>query len=265
MLNRIAASAALAVLLLLAPLVQSAQADRAKKTKCANNLRQLGLASVMYSDDKRFFPHVGKLTELDGRVNTNHVPRYMLTLLTFGYLDNPEVFVCPESYDAPNETPFPEDARTWNWGGKRGDPAVRDRSPIGDESAPTLDETTELSYGWTRKGMNRNVRSTALLGADRAVNQKGAENTALAGNHADGWNVLMADCAVQWLSVEADPFPGLYLPLTEQLKGVEASPGYLAIKPQVDKGLFEPPYSKPRTRPGKLEPPKRPKQSAEKE
>lgn len=265
MLNRIAASAALAVLLLLAPLVQSAQADRAKRTKCANNLRQLGLASIQYADDKRFFPHVGKLTELDGRVNTNHAPRYMRTLITFGYLDNPEVFVCPSSYDAVNETPFPfEDARAWSWGGKRVATA-NFRSPIAVDDGPTLDETTELSYGWTRKGMNGSVRSTAILGADRAVNQKGAENTALAGNHADGWNVLAADGAVEWQSVEADPFPGLYLPLTERLEGIEANPGYLAIKPQVDRGLFEPPYAKPRTRPGKLEPPKRPKKRAEKE
>lgn len=252
MLNRIATITSLAVLLLLAPLVQSAQADRAKKTKCANNLRQLALGVIQYADDKRFFPHVGSLRELDGDVTTNHTPIAMRIVMNFFYLDDPEVFVCPESYDGAAEWKPENDGRAWFWGGN----TYKDLTvpPLQRARDPALNATVELSYGWTRKPMNNNVSSVAVLLADRAVNAKGAETTPLAGNHSDGWNVVHADGSAQFLRTDAEPFPGGFLSAVEKEETGAAC--YLAIKPQTDAKTLAEPYTKPRKRPGKVDYPK---------
>ena len=102
--------------------------------------------------------------------------------------------------------------------------------------------------------MNSNVRSNALLLADRAVNEQGAENTPLAGNHSDGWNVVHADASAQFLPVGMDPFPGAWLTATEKTATQDA--GFLPLKPQATAEAFAKPYVKPGKRPGKLEVPK---------
>lgn len=171
-------------------------------TKCANTLRQLGLAAIQYADDQRFFPHVGPLKELDGGVDSNATTKIVRSLVWYGYHDNPEGFVCPQSYDL--YVPITDDVvkanlRLWFWGGaQRGD---LDASPFVDGLAdPVLDDTDELSFGWTRRGMNSNVRSTAQLAADRAQAVPDPESTrpGLQGNHGEGANVLQADGTVTW-------------------------------------------------------------------
>jgi hypothetical protein len=207
--------------------------QKANRTKCSNNLRQLGLASLQYADDKRFFPHVGSLRELDGDVTTSDVPRKVRTLVYFYYHDNPEGFICPESYDLfiPMPPAAMNDTKLWFWDGGA-NPGAPGLSPIVDGAPdPALDQTLELSYGTTRKPMNSNARSTALLGADRALRDGTDVGNPLEGNHPDGWNVLRADCTTTWVSTYGSPTPSMDLTRTTPSSDPTVQTGYLAIKP----------------------------------
>ena len=195
--------------------------DKANRTKCMSNLRQLGLAAIIYSDDKRSFPHVGALTALDGDFHDGGpttTTKSVRALLHYGYTDNPEGWICPDSFDPYVPAGRPAVAGpTWFWGGQT---APGDRSPFVDGLAdPALAVTDELSYGWTRKALSRNARSTSILGADRSVALPHGPNSGPLpgelGNHREGWNVLAADASVTWTRVDApagDRYPAERLP-----------------------------------------------------
>jgi hypothetical protein len=218
-------------------LAQDGPRERADRTRCANQLRQLGLGAIQYADDKRFYPHVNRILDLDGGVDSNHTPKVVRALLWYGYNDNPEVFVCGSSEDLVlpiEEREVRENLRRWFWGMEY-DQSSQTQSPfvVGDD--PALEETTELSYGWSRKGMNMNVRSATLVGADRAVREPNTDDSeeVLVGNHGEGWNVLRADCTVEYLTLENDPYPGAYLAKTDG-----NTDGFLSIKDQDDPTVF---------------------------
>jgi hypothetical protein len=216
---------------LLMPALTKAK-EKANRTKCSNHLRMLGLGSLMYADDKRFYPHVAPLTELDGDVTTNHTPKKVRTLFYYGYLEDPEGLVCPSSFDMAI-MPLVLDGRTWFWDGGN-NPGAPDTPPLFDGAPdPTLDQTVELSYGTTRRGMNANVRSTAMLAADRAIRDGTDVGNPLEGNHEDGWNLLKVDATVEWISTQFSPAPGTWLTETDRsaLSDPNAAPGYLDIKP----------------------------------
>ena len=226
---------------LLMPALMKAK-EKANKTKCSNSLRQIGLAALQYSDDKRFLPHVAKTMTLDGDVSSADTPIAMQVMVWGGYFDNPEAFICPSSVDlfVSLDIQAEDNIRKWNWGDQGGVWATPTQSPILTASPTALDQLTELSYGWTRRGLNTNVRSNTKLGADRAViaeaeSQSGTgTGDALVGNHSDGWEVLQADASVIWMAVAADPYPGSILVGTASRRD-----GFLPIRDQTQVEIMD--------------------------
>lgn len=177
--------------------------------RCANDLRQVGLAAVQYGDDKRYLPHVASnLKVLDGDIDSSDTPKAVRSLLWFGYHDNPEGFVCraSEDFSLPvDSAEVLENMRLWGFDRDYAAPdSPRNSAPPWQDPItrdPNLRETSELSFAYTRRGYNRNVSSLKTLGADRGlrVEEDSPEATLPGdrGNHREGWNVLKADCTVE--------------------------------------------------------------------
>jgi prepilin-type N-terminal cleavage/methylation domain-containing protein len=81
---------------LLMPALMKAK-EKANRTKCSNNLLQMGLAGIQYADDKRFFPHYRSKALLDNGYAEASSVKNVRALLWFGYHDNPEGWICPSS------------------------------------------------------------------------------------------------------------------------------------------------------------------------
>ena len=174
-------------------------------TRCSHNLRQIALAYVQYGDDKRFLPHMGPTNALSGDASTNHPTKSVRTVIWYGYHDDPEALICPSSVDiyVPiQNNEVRENMRLWSWSSSK-EGGANTIPPWRQGDDPTLLETEELSYGMTRRGLNRNVKSTVVLGADRGVRisddpPKGTLPGDY-GNHPDGWNAAKADASVEFI------------------------------------------------------------------
>jgi len=200
---------------LLMPALMRAK-EKANKTKCANNLRQLGLANIQYGDDKRFFPHVGTRQSIDGDEQTNETSLKIRAMVYGGYHDNPEGFICPSSYDIfnqINDDQVIENPKFWGWNQVYCANATDFRqwnplNPANPGGDPVFDQNLECSFSWTRRDMNNNIRSTAKFGSDRnlrvgdsSAGGTGSGNEAFTfGSHEDGWSVLQADAKTEYLT-----------------------------------------------------------------
>ena len=199
--------AAAAVCTAVVPRALRGAGEKARRTKCANRLRQLSLGAIQYADDKRFYPHVETLRALDGDYDTDHSARKVQALEYYGYQDAPEGWVCPTSDDAPlppRRNPEGESQRLFWW--RAGIEQPSGRSPFTDGlRRPSLRETSELSYGSNRKAASVGTRCTTPLFADRAVFHRADEEAEALrageiGNHGDGYFVAYADASVIWRS-----------------------------------------------------------------
>ncbi len=171
---------------------------RGAPSKCQNNAKQLALAAIQYSDDRRWFPHVRGAKELDGDATTSDGPRCFRALIALGYLDQPDLFVCPTSADRvavlPPSGPGPV---VFGWGGRLPETAA---SPI---AAPAscdrpLTELTDLSFAYTRAPLTSNASSRTPLLSDRRR-----------GNHPEGQlAVAFVDAHVE-LTKDADKLAAL--------------------------------------------------------
>lgn len=215
------------------PPVLEAQGRQIAQVRCSNNLRQIGLAAVQYGDDKRYLPHVVGIRDLDGDVESNHSAVKLRALMWYGYLDSPAAFVCPSSDDLSlpvTDEEVRENLRKWHW--EQGANPNPNTPPWRDAASdPKGSASREFSYGLTRRGYNRNVRSNARIGADRAI-RDGFTKGALAGNHDEGWNVLNADCTVNWTPYAEDE--------AKFLVSTERGGGFLAIRDQAESSEFKP-------------------------
>ncbi|MEZ0230281.1 MAG: hypothetical protein ACAI25_16785 [Planctomycetota bacterium] len=214
------------------------QAKAAHGETCSNRLRQLGMAAVQYSDDKRFLPHLGPISKLDPGYKSNVTSRVFRALVYFNYLDDPKQFVCPASPDAP--APWDEavkkDPRTFRWSGEAGAPGL---SPVvqggAEVSDRPLDGATEISYGWTRRGLTTNTSALNAVAADKSMRvgedasaaSKAAHQGSMVGNHKDFMVVLFTDGHTRQITKAGDTMTMT----TATISRAEASgsAGYLGV------------------------------------
>ncbi|MEZ0228914.1 MAG: DUF2059 domain-containing protein [Planctomycetota bacterium] len=183
--------------------------DRVAKVKCNNNLKQLALGAIQYADDKRFFPHLGKISALDNEGKTlptgNDVPgRCLRALIFFNYHDNPECFVCPESDDKahPMSDAAKSDPKRFGWGGE--DVAPQNPIHVAAANDKDADKLKDLSYSWTVRGMTTNTRSDVVMSGDRARRAGDGAKQTIQGNHRDGWNVVHVDAHTSFVKIGSE-------------------------------------------------------------
>ena len=198
------------------PVLRKARA-RACETVCGNNLKQIALAAMQYSDDKRFFPHIAKISVLDGDYTSTTSAQCLRSLVYFNYLDNPAAFVCPSSVDsaAPLTESQKQDIRKWSWK-KCTEVSDTTRPPIvhADSNDRALNDPgmASLSYGWTRRGLTSNTLGSETLAADKARRQgdtvgssgRRAHTGQMIGNHEDRMNFVGADAHTSCVKPESD-------------------------------------------------------------
>jgi len=200
--------------------------EKASRTKCLGNLRQIGISALQYAEDAGAFPHVRGEAELDGDPRTADTPRAFRLLRRAGYLDGGlESLLCPS---APRTRPDPAARAGWSRWFKS------DGSESADVPAPSLAEMDDLSYGWTRRYLPGSAPSTTLVAADKATLARWGPNEEFPGNHVGGWNVMAVDAAVTWLSVDDEPFPGAWLAKCEDPQ----RDGFLCVKDQDDREVL---------------------------
>jgi len=195
--------------------------EKANQTKCTNNLKQIALAAVAYSDDKRFFPHMTTLTILDGSWGTDISSRCIRTLAFLNYDDNPEGFICPSSPDQfkPMEAAARQDIRNFFWtGGTQPGVATFALTPLYQPAGTAGDNTlilmSDLSYGWSKRGYTTNAQSINMLCGDKSRilsddatgggTGTGKHINNMVGNHKDCLLVVCLDAHTQRLTPNGD-------------------------------------------------------------
>lgn len=210
--------------------------EKANQTKCANNLKQIGVSAIQYSDDKRFFPHMAKLSTLDGDFQSSTAAQCIRALTFYNYCDNPESYICPSSPD--QFTPLTNDAkgdiRLFSWNGNK-NTADLTKSPLYEgknNDDVGLDKMLDLSYGWTRRGLTSNSTSTNLVAGDKARilsntddsgTQSGGHKDNLIGNHKDTMQTVCVDAHTIRVTPNADQLN------TETISDTKAPGGYLGV------------------------------------
>ncbi len=208
--------------LLIPSIVKATEKDNQKR--CANNLKQIALAAVQYSDDNRYFPHVGPIDKLDPGWASPVAVKCVRTLAQLDYDDNPETFVCPSSR---RDQATPLSAWVPAKDGHPVAPAPLTPLPLYLAGNPSLDQVTNLSYGWTRRGLTTNCcgscpllvgdRSRALGDLDRSFS--GAHTGNMIGNHTDCMQFACIDGHTIRLTPTTDILTTANIGATKQYSG----------------------------------------------
>jgi prepilin-type N-terminal cleavage/methylation domain-containing protein len=178
--------------------------ERANQIKCTSNLKQIAISAMQYSDDKRFFPHKGRVSELDGSYESDVAARCIRSLTFFNYNDNPETYNCPSSMDnMPVMTNAAKtDPRRFGWSGK-----ASGRPPLagGEGGDLALTNMSNLSYGWTKRGLQKNSHSASILAGDKARRAESeAHKDHMVGNHGDCIVVVSIDAHTTRVTPKGD-------------------------------------------------------------
>jgi prepilin-type N-terminal cleavage/methylation domain-containing protein len=218
--------------------------EKANQTKCSNNLKQIGMAAMQYSDDKRFFPHKTVMSSLDTGCSTAVGSTCLRALIYYNYDDNPEGFICPSSPDQfkPLEQAAKQDIRYFFWSGGSAPsiptpPAFYSPMYSGtDGGQQALTAMTDNSYGWTKRGLNTNSQSTNLMAGDKsrilastddggtATNGGSGHTGNMVGNHKDTIQVVFVDAHYSRLTPNGDQITSYTVAQTTQPNG-----GYLGV------------------------------------
>ncbi|MDF1667513.1 MAG: hypothetical protein P1V97_37590 [Planctomycetota bacterium] len=165
------------------------------KVACANNLRILGMAAMMYSADYHRFPH---MTDADKAHSEENIPDVFRTLMQGQYLTDPTLFVCYSSsseFPLPdNPGPRPKDPKTWNWQG----PAAPSAWAVKTPGKISVFEHQHLSYTYRKRMLDSSARSDSMLAADKVDRAP----KAWVGNHEYGYNTLFADGHVRFAETD---------------------------------------------------------------
>ena len=179
----------------------------------AKNLRQIGIASIQYADERRRFQHVAKITELDGDHTTATSSRAHRALVYYGFITDPTFFVNEgnaKDKPVPLSKEAKADMRLFAW--SDGKDATKGFSPLyepaanGNASALTADFPW-LSYAWTRRGLTGTARSTYILAGDKARITAGPlHKGCLGGNEKDCVQVVRVDGSVAKITTKDDAY-----------------------------------------------------------
>ncbi len=179
------------LVVIVGPAVRSSSGDKRNRIRCANNLRQLGVANIAYlvtaygpASRKGFMPHLGEIAEKDG---PEDVGRAFELLVQLGEIDDPEVFICPSSFDIPARLAAGAKPESFRFK----DTDVR--------------SSLEFSYGYTKlTRTDGNSRSSTLLTADRTMGKPRGEVGREIVCHPDGRNVGRFDGSVDFIAAESE-------------------------------------------------------------
>ena len=176
---------------MLMPVVGTVQ-KKAHRVDCANNLRQIGLASQAYAADRKFFPWCKAAT--DARLAEEGEARACLALLyQLDYVDDPRIFLCRSAPDVEAE-------------------AIDD---LRERQQRFVLEPQNCSYTWRNRVTTANDDSRTPIAADKRGPASDPPN------HKDGRNVLTKGGQVQFYERDAlaDPANPDVRKFKEQLIG----------------------------------------------
>jgi prepilin-type N-terminal cleavage/methylation domain-containing protein len=171
--------------------------QQSRKVACSNNLKQLGLAAQMYLNDHRIFPFnlgeaAGEKEDAfgDEEESATRGHDHIQVIFDGGYIDDPEVVVCPASKDVP--------------------------ASIDDEGRYVLKviggPVSNCSYAWAKEVKTDGDPSTDPLASDNAEK----DETRGDDNHPGGRNVLYLQGNVKWVPTKELDRIGILDDLTAQ-------------------------------------------------
>jgi prepilin-type processing-associated H-X9-DG protein len=136
------------------------------KARCARQLKGLGSAAILYSNDYRYFPHmVGPKVEH----NPADVSKVFRSLLALKYIDSHESFLCPANHKTPMklDQSVLEKPKQFKWGQKSSSGNMK--SPILDgQIDPSVFKNSQLDYSYRLKILAWNAaKSTTILMSDK--------------------------------------------------------------------------------------------------